>query len=189
MDTKAGVAQKQRVLVIDDDVEILGVYKELLSGRGFEVTVCSNSSEAIPAVKSRPFDLVVLDIRMPGIEGDDLLPLIKRISPDMPVIVASAYCDNTNAGYYRGLGAFETVSKPFTHEMILDVVSRAIEHRDRIPLVLTGLSLREARDSVYRKLILAALQRTNWNQLKAAELLGVSRYCLMRWIKKLGISY
>ena len=55
--------------------------------------------------------------------------------------------------------------------------------------MLRTLSLREGRDQVYRKLILCALQKVHWNQVRAAELLGVSRYCLIRWIKKLGISY
>jgi transcriptional regulator with GAF, ATPase, and Fis domain len=68
-------------------------------------------------------------------------------------------------------------------------VGRALDRQERIPMTLTTLSLREGRDQLYRKLILAALQRTDWNQVKAAELLGVSRYCLIRWLKKLGISY
>jgi DNA-binding NtrC family response regulator len=70
---------------------------------------------------------------------------------------------------------------------LLDTIDRAIARQERIPLTLTSLSLREGREQVYRKLILAALQRTKWNQVKAAELLGVSRYCLIRWMKKLGI--
>ena len=53
----------------------------------------------------------------------------------------------------------------------------------------TSLSLAEAKDQVYRKLIITALRKANWNQIKAAQLLGVSRYCLIRWLRKLQISY
>ena len=72
---------------------------------------------------------------------------------------------------------------------MLDTLARALDRQEQIPLVLTSLSLRAGRDQLYRKLILAALRKTDWNQVKSAELLGVSRYCLIRWLKKLGISY
>ena len=72
--------------------------------------------------------------------------------------------------------------------MLLDTIQRALQQEERIPLILTSLSLEAGRDLVYQKLIVAALRRTNWNQVKAAQLLGVSRYWLIRWMKRLGIS-
>jgi DNA-binding NtrC family response regulator len=179
----------RRVLVIDDDEKLLKVFEGLLTRRGFLVTICPDSTKVIPLLKTSEFNAVLLDIRMPGFEGTDLLPLIKKIHPDLPVIMVSAYCDDANAGYYRSLGAFEIVSKPFSHEVLVDTLARATDRQEYIPLVLTRLSLREGRDQLYRKLILAALRKTDWNQVKASELLGVSRYCLIRWLKKLGISY
>ncbi|HLD65855.1 MAG TPA: response regulator [Pseudomonas sp.] len=181
--------QSHRILAIDDDEKILGIYKELLTARGFAVTTCPKGTQVVPLLKTETYDAALLDIRMPAIEGTDLLPLIKKIRPDLPVILVSAYCDAANASYYHGLGAFDAISKPFSHELLLDALSRAIDQQERIPMVLTSLSLREGRDQVYRKLILSALTKTNWNQVKAAELLGVSRYCLMRWMRKLEIAY
>lgn len=178
-----------RVLAIDDNERLLKSCREFLSRSGFSVTTCSDSAQVVPLLKAHDYDVALLDIRMPGLEGTDLLPLIKKVQPELPVILISAYCDEGAAGYYHALGAFETMSKPFSHEALLDAVTRAIQRQERIPVVLATLSLREARDQVYRKLILAALRKTNWNQLRAAELLGVSRYCLIRWIKKLGIAY
>lgn len=183
----AGHPHGPRALVIDDDRKLLQVYEELLTGRGFAITTCAESPQALSRLKAQAYDVVLLDIRMPGIEGSDLLPLIKRLRPELPVIIVSAYCDEANRGYYHALGAFEVVGKPFSHELLLDTIDRAIARQERIPLTLTSLSLREGREQVYRKLILAALQRTSWNQVKAAELLGVSRYCLIRWMKKLGV--
>jgi DNA-binding NtrC family response regulator len=178
-----------RAVVIDDDEKLLGVYETLLKRSGCQVTACADSSQVIGLLKGSQYDVALLDISMPGLEGTDLLPLIKKLHPDMPVILVSAYCDETNAAYYHSLGAFDIVGKPFSHEILLDTVGRALERQERIPLVLTSLSLREGRDQLYRKLILAALQKTDWNQVRAAELLGVSRYCLIRWLKKFGISY
>ena len=179
----------RRVFMVDDDEKSLGACQEVLTRRGFSVTTCSDSTQALSLLKTQTPDVALLDIRMPGMEGTDLLPLIKRVQPELPVILVSAYCDDTHAGYYHAMGAFDTISKPFSHEVLLETIARAMDQHEHIPLVLTSLSLHEGRDYVYRKLILASLRRTDWNQVKAAELLGVSRYCLMRWIKRLGISY
>ena len=184
-----GTTSKHRVLVVDDDEKLLGICQELLTDKGFADTTCPDSTQAIPLLKANAYEAVLLDIRMPGFEGTDLLPLIKKLYPDLPVILVSAYCDDTNAGYYHSLGAFDIVGKPFSHEVLVDTLGRALNQQAHVPLVLTTLSLREGRDQLYRKLILAALQKTDWNQVKAAELLGVSRYCLIRWLKKLSISY
>ena len=178
-----------RILAIDDDEKILNICKDLLTHKGFAVTTCPDSTQVIPLLKSSAFEAVLLDIRMPGFEGTDLLPLIKKVSPELPVILVSAYCDEASAGYYHSLGAFDIIGKPFSNEVLLDTVERALSRQEKIPLVITSLSLRESRDQLYRKLILSALRKTDWNQVKAAELLGVSRYCLIRWLKKLGISY
>lgn len=180
----------QSVLIVDDDAEVLDSCKELLTHKGFKVTACQDSTRAIPLVREKSFDAVLLDIRMPGIDGSDLLPLIKKLKPDLPVIVVSAYQNGTSSpGYYHSLGAFEALAKPLSPELLLDTLARAIQHQEEIPLVLTSLSLADGRDQLYRKLILTALQKTNWNQVKASKVLGVSRYSLMRWIKKLDISF
>ena len=179
---------KARVLVIDDDENILRYSRELLEQHGYEVEVCSDSGQVLARVKAKPFDAVLMDIRMPGLEGTDLLPLIKRIKPDLPLILVSAFYDESNLGYYHGLGASDMIPKPFSHERLLGALARVIDHQERIPMTLTSLSLKEGRDLVYRKLMLAALQKTGWNQVKAAELLGVSRYWLIRWMKRLGLS-
>ncbi len=189
MDQKSDSGKERRILIIDDDKLLLESCKELLAHRGFAVTTCSESTQALSLLRENSYDAVLLDIRMPGMEGTDLLPLIKKIHPNLPVIIASAFCDESNLSYYYSLGASEILIKPCSPEALLDSIARAINQQERIPITLTTLSLREGRDQVYRKLILSALRKTSWNQVKASELLGISRYCLMRWIRKLGISY
>ena len=185
----SGVRSKRRVLVIDDDKKVLRVCEELLTRRDYAVTTCRDSTQAIPLVKRQAFDIVLLDIRMPGFEGTDLLPLLKKIHPDLPVILVSAYCDKAELSRYHALGAFDAISKPFSHELLLETIARALTRQEQIPLVLTGLSLREGKEQLYRKLIVTALHQANWNQVKAAKLLGISRYGLIRWLKQLEISY
>ena len=183
------MAETKRVFVIDDDPKMCHVLESLLTDRGYGVTVCTDSNDAIRLLKEAEYHCVLLDIRMKGLEGTELLPIIKRNFPDVPVIIVSAYCDRSDSGYYTSLGAFDLVTKPFNNDLLGDIVKRAVGETETIPLLLTSFSLLEARNQVYRKLIVTALRKTNWNQVKAAELLGVSRYCLMRWLRKLQITY
>ena len=178
-----------RILVIDDDEEMCRVVQDLLKRHGFAVTVCADSTRAVEVFRATPFQCVLLDLRMHGLQGTELLPILKRHAPDVPVIIVSAYCSRTDASYYTSLGATDVVAKPFNNELLLDTINRAVGATPTIPVLLTSCSLAEARDQVYRKLILTALQQAGWNQVRAARLLGVSRYSLIRWLRKLRISY
>src|SRR3989338_5353832 len=119
----------RRLLVVDDDPKIATLYEELFAPRGFAVTVCTDSAKALPLVKGGSYDAVLLDVRMPGAEGTDLLPLMKKLDPDLPVIIISAYCEPSNAGYYFSLGAFDIIGKPFSTEKVVDAVTRALEQQ------------------------------------------------------------
>ncbi len=185
--TPRGTAAPGRVLVIDDDPKILAVSRELLTQHGYDVTACADSAQALALVKASAYDVVLTDIRMPGLEGTDLLPMLKRLRPSLPVILVSAYCEPEHIGYYQSLGACDMIAKPFSHERLLNAVARVVGQHETIPLTLTNLRMRDARDHLYRKLILIALQKTGWNQTKASELLGLSRYGLIRWMKRLGV--
>lgn len=177
-----------RVLLVDDEADALTVCAAGLTAHGCVVTTCADSAKVLLLLRTRPMDAVVLDLRMPTLEGTDLLPLIKQQHPDLPVVIASAYCDEASARYCRELGACEVISKPFTQDALLAAIHRALREEEAIPLVLTTLSLADARDQVYRRLILAALRKTRWNQSRAAVHLGISRYGLLRWIKRLGLA-
>lgn len=178
----------RKLIAIDDDPSLLESLRHIFKG-DFEVTVCSKSLEAMDVLRQTPYDVILLDIRMPGLEGTDLLQLIKKSFPLVPVIILSAYVNDKNAKYYASLGAFDVVAKPFDAFLLRSIVDHAIGDKDTIPIILDSLILQEARDQVYRKLIITALHKMNWNQKKAAQVLGISRYCLIRWIKKLQIVY
>ncbi len=182
-------SEAQHVLVIDDDHDMCRNLEEILTEGGYRVSVCSESTRAMTLLNTTPYGCALLDIRMPGLEGTDLLPIIKHRHPHLPVIIVSAYVAGLDPGYYRSLGAFDLVAKPFNNERLLDVVNRAVGATETIPLMLTSMSLAQARDQVYRKLIVTALRRANWSQTKAAELLGISRYSLIRWLRRLQIRY
>jgi CheY-like chemotaxis protein len=83
--------KKARLLVVDDEENIRFLFKEELEEEGYEVDVASNGIEALEKIKGSAFDLVILDIKMPGMNGIQALNEIKVMNKDLPVILCSAY--------------------------------------------------------------------------------------------------
>ena len=82
---------KRRVLVVDDEENIRLLFKEELEEEGYEVDTASNGLEALDKVKASSFDVIVLDIKMPVMDGIQALNAIKNMNKDQPVILCSAY--------------------------------------------------------------------------------------------------
>lgn len=80
-----------KLLVVDDEENIRFLFKEELEEEGYEVEVASNGLEAIEKIKTSAYDLVILDIKMPGMNGIQALSEIKNMNKDLPVILCSAY--------------------------------------------------------------------------------------------------
>jgi two-component system, response regulator, stage 0 sporulation protein F len=81
----------KRLLVVDDEENIRFLFKEELEEEGYEVEVASNGLEALDKIRQSTFDLVILDIKMPGMNGIEALNAIKNADKDQPVILCSAY--------------------------------------------------------------------------------------------------
>ncbi len=82
---------KKKVLVVDDEENIRLLFKEELEEEGYEVDTASNGLEALEKVKAAPFDIVILDIKMPVMDGIQALNAIKNMDKDQPVVLCSAY--------------------------------------------------------------------------------------------------
>jgi len=83
--------KKARLLVVDDEENIRFLFKEELEEEGYSVAVASNGLEALEKIKKSIFDLVILDIKMPGMNGIEALNEIKNMNKNLPVILCSAY--------------------------------------------------------------------------------------------------
>jgi CheY-like chemotaxis protein len=83
--------EQVRILLVDDEEHIRLLFKEELEEEGYLVELASNGFEALDKLKARPFDLVVLDIKMPGMDGIQTLNEIKKLNKDQHVILCSAY--------------------------------------------------------------------------------------------------
>ncbi len=125
------MTRRSHIWVIDDDRSIRWVLEKALQKAEMDVT-CFESGANIPErLRHEQPDAIVTDIRMPGIDGLELLNLIHSTQPDLPVIIMTAHSDLDSAvSAYQG-GAFEYMPKPFDVEEAVDLVRRAIEHRNQ----------------------------------------------------------
>ncbi len=120
---------KGHILVVDDEVELLVSCRKILSRLGYDVRVVERGAEAMEIVQNSDVDLVLTDLKMPGMTGTDLLASIKKVRPDQLVVIFTAYATvQTAVEAIRG-GAFDYLPKPFSAEQLEVVVARAVEHR------------------------------------------------------------
>ncbi|VAW39524.1 Two-component system response regulator protein [hydrothermal vent metagenome] len=116
------------VLVVDDEPNYLIVLSELLRDAGFEVFTAQSGKEALPIVLGADLDVLISDIKMPGMDGIELLENVKNLNRELPVILITAYAEVEKAVEAMRLGAFNYLAKPFPNEALLASVEKAIEH-------------------------------------------------------------
>ncbi len=119
---------KRRILVVDDEVDMLQLLKRSLSSDlGCSVETASSGEEALKRVAEGPWDLVLADIRMPGMDGLELLEMIKRQRPDQTVVLMTAFGRVETAVRAMKNGAFDFITKPFDHEALIVRLEKALE--------------------------------------------------------------
>ncbi|MBB3184129.1 two-component system nitrogen regulation response regulator GlnG [Halomonas fontilapidosi] len=117
-----------RVVVVDDDRAIRWVLERALAQPDLEVETVDRADRALERLLEAPPDVLVTDIRMPGIDGLDLMAKVREVHPELPVIVMTAHSDLDSAvASYQG-GAFEYLPKPFDVDEALSLVRRAVAH-------------------------------------------------------------
>ena len=115
------------VLVVDDDTAVCDVLKQMLSSLGHRVETISKPLEVPELVRNNFFNVILLDIRMPGKSGMDLLPEIAEISPDSKIIMITGDGDKDLAVKSLRLGAFDFLEKPFDYKLISHSIERALQ--------------------------------------------------------------
>jgi two-component system NtrC family response regulator len=116
------------VLLVDDDAALLEIMTFQLHGAGFKVTACAGGADAIAAFEPGAFDVVVTDLKMPDVDGMQVLSAIGRRDPGTPVLVITAFGSVDTAVEAMRAGAHEFITKPFAREAFLLKVQRAAEH-------------------------------------------------------------
>lgn len=121
---------KQRLLIAEDDKVQREVIVDILSAAGYAVAGVPSARAAIETLRGEAYDLLVTDLRMPGMDGLELLRQAKRVRPEMEVVVMTAYASVETAVTAMKEGAVDYLAKPFDKDELLVVVAKAVERGD-----------------------------------------------------------
>lgn len=124
---------KIRLLLVDDEVEFLDVTTKALTRRGFVVGMAQDGETALMILSRQTFDVVVLDVKMPGLDGVDVFRQIKYLYPQLPVILLTGHGSIQQAFETSRDGVFEYLAKPCDIEKIAEVARRAHAQRPSAP--------------------------------------------------------
>lgn len=121
-----------KILVCDDDEGMCYLLKEQLIGEGYSVETVYDGRWAIEVIKKKTFDLVLLDLNMPYLSGEETLKLIKEYNPSLPVIILTAEAEIKKAVECIRSGAYDFKTKPYEFDELIISIKRAIEHKELI---------------------------------------------------------
>ncbi|MDX9708630.1 MAG: sigma-54 dependent transcriptional regulator [Trichloromonas sp.] len=122
-----------RILVADDEESIRWVLAKSLGKLGYQVELATSGDQALTLLQEKPFDLAVLDIKMPGLSGLDLLSRIHQERPGLPIVVMTAESTMINAVEAMKRGAYDYLTKPFDLEALDAIILRANQAMETTP--------------------------------------------------------
>jgi DNA-binding NtrC family response regulator len=120
-----------KLLIVDDDEKFLKTIAERLGLKDFDVTTASEGNQALKAAKKGKFDVAILDLKMPGMDGMEVLQSLKKKHKFLEVIMLTGFSSIDSAVEATKLGAFGYLEKPYKFEKLMEVLQEAYETRLR----------------------------------------------------------
>lgn len=120
---------KCKVLVIDDEDIVRICCSRALSPAGYEVRMAQNGLDGLKMIEEERFDIVLTDLKMPDMDGIEVLRKIKKEWPEIGVIIITGYQTVDTEAKSIKLGAFDYIEKPFTPDALISAVDKALEHK------------------------------------------------------------
>jgi len=118
----------ERIIIIDDEIDMLMLLKMILEDNTeYVVETTNNPSEGLKLLIEKEFDLVITDLKMPGLDGMELYSEVNKIRPDLPVIIITAYGSQDVADEAIQKGVTDFITKPFKKQRILFSIKKALE--------------------------------------------------------------
>ena len=117
-----------KILIVDDEPDMLKLLSMILREKtSYEITTTNNPMEAIELAKQGGFDLVISDLKMPVLDGMEIIDAVKKIDEDIPVIIITAFASVESASEAIQKGGFDFITKPFRKEQILFTIDKAFK--------------------------------------------------------------
>jgi len=123
-----------RVLVVDDELVVRGSLKEWLEDEGYSVDTAESGAEALDNLARQPYNLMLLDVKMPGMDGVEVIRRGKEMIPELPVVMMTAYATVETAVEAMKIGALDYLMKPFDIEALISMVARLYENSQQPPV-------------------------------------------------------
>jgi len=142
-----------QLLLVDDETLMIDSLLRLLGQRGFDMVTAPDGSQAIAQLKSRPFDLVILDLRLPDMSGHAVMQFINEQRLDTDVIITSGDSGIDAAISALKLGAYDYLRKPYSREELLKAVSNALKQRELLTQNQQITQRLEGSERIYRYLV------------------------------------
>ena len=139
---------KARVLLVDDEEDFLKTLAERLEARGLKVTTATSGENALASIEGEVYDLIVLDLAMPGLDGLETLKRIKVQQPEAEIIMLSGQGSIRTSIEAMKLGAEDFIEKPVNITELMDKISEA---KDKRMLVLQSKSVKEIEKILHTK--------------------------------------
>lgn len=118
-----------RLLVVDDEAIVGKRLSQVFSKIGFEVETYTESPAAMAAMATKPFDVVVTDLKMDGMDGMEVLRRVRALNPKTQVIIITGYASPETADLAKEEGVFKFLAKPFRLDELKQVIFRALEYQ------------------------------------------------------------
>jgi len=117
------------ILIVDDDIVVRDSLGKWFESEGFDVSIAPGAAAALEMLAGRRFDLALVDIKMPGVDGIELQAKLREIDPSMPVIIMTGFASVETAVKALKNGAYDYITKPFDPDELVHLVNKAISHK------------------------------------------------------------
>lgn len=116
--------QPMRILIVDDEPDATATLAKFLATRGYDTAIAANGAEAYATVMSQNFDVVMTDLRMPGMDGADFLAKVRIDRPELPIIVMTGYTAfDSSDTIWADAGVSEVLQKPLNLRRVCEILS------------------------------------------------------------------
>ena len=167
--TTAQTIDTTRILVMEDDVNIARGLATILGDENYSVEVANDGQSAIDAFKKEDFDLLIADIRLPDMNGLDVIKQVRRHTPETKIIVITGFVSTTVAVDAMHNGVADFLPKPFSENQIIKSVEKTLELSSSEDGAYVH-SISETDKLIQKKEVLQVLDRTNEDQLFCHDL-------------------
>ena len=166
--TTAQTTETTRILVMEDDVNIGRGLATILGDENYSVAVANDGQSAIDAFKKEDFDLLIADIRLPDMNGLDVIKQVRQHTPETKIIVITGFVSTSVAVDAMQSGVADFLPKPFSENQIIKAVRKTLELSNKDDAYVHSIS--ETDKLIQKKEVLQVLDRTNEDQLFCHDL-------------------